>query len=188
MFNDMTLTFTGRIGVTTLQTNRERSIMKLNKELQMKILEECEKARPNRIILGKRIETEFGGMDAFIAEVQYLQDIGLITGVNISYGVNDIVVNGVPRITTKGMNYLSKEETIWDELNVVTIKIHEDTIKKMIELKIDSSDLSPSHKKKLLDRLRELPASAIERLVFQLVDKGLENTPALLQMLKNSLG
>lgn len=62
-------------------------------------------------------------------------------------------------------------------LGVVTIRLHDDTIKELIQAKILRSDLPETEKKRYLDQLRELPAETTKHLVLKLVDLGLEKGP-----------
>ena len=160
--------------------------MKLNKEIQIKILEACAETRPDRAYFSQRLD-RFGGKDVFIAELQYLIDHELVEAY-ISHGLDITTFSDGVRITTKGIDYLSKEETIGKELGIVTIKLHEDTIKQLIEAKILASDLAQPQKLRFLDRLRSLPADATKHLLLKLVDAGLENSPKLLPLLQNLLG
>lgn len=72
-------------------------------------------------------------------------------------------------------------------LEVVTIKLHQDTLAQLLEAKIHSSQASPDDKKKLIDQLRSLPADAIRRLTMKLLDMGLDKLPDVFQLLQKAL-
>ena len=61
-------------------------------------------------------------------------------------------------------------------LGVVTIKLHDDTIKALVEQRILASNLPEPEKKRLIDRLRDLSAETTKHLVLKLVDLGLEKS------------
>jgi len=86
-------------------------------------------------------------------------------------------------ITASGLDFLAEDGGLSAILGVVTIKLHDDTIKELIGLRIQESELPPSDKKRFLDNLRELPGETTKHLVMKLVDMGLEATPQALALL-----
>lgn len=83
--------------------------------------------------------------------------------------------------TAKGMDFLADDGGLSAILGVITIKLHDDTIKSLIEGKILQSDLPEPEKKRFLDKLRELPAETTKHLVLKLVDLGLEKAPTAIE-------
>lgn len=83
-----------------------------------------------------------------------------------------------PKITAYGMDFLANDGGLSAILGVVTIKLHDGTIKSLIEAQIHKSDLLATEKKRYLDQLRELPAETTKHLALKLVDLGLEKGPA----------
>lgn len=79
------------------------------------------------------------------------------------------------KLTAKGVDFLQQDGGLSAILGVVTIKLHDDTIKDLIESKIMASNLSQPDKHRYLDALRELPAETTKHLVLRLVDMGLEH-------------
>lgn len=74
----------------------------------------------------------------------------------------------------KGIDFLEDDGGLSAILGVVTIKFHDDTIKAMVEMRIQESDLPQPDKIKLLDQLKALPAAAVKHLATKLMEKGLE--------------
>lgn len=111
-----------------------------------------------------------------LANVYYLEGHGLVEAKGNPKGT---VGQGL-RITAKGLDFLEDDGGIGAILGVVTIKLHDDTIKSLIEAKILQSDLPQPEKKRWTDQLRSLPAEATKHLVLKLVDKGLDSGPAAL--------
>ena len=81
------------------------------------------------------------------------------------------------------MDFLADDGGLSAILGVVTIKLHDDTIKSLIESKILESDLPEPEKKRFLDHLRELPGEATKHLVLKLVDLGLEKAPTAIEVI-----
>lgn len=181
-------TFVCRIGILNNQpTLKGQSMEKLDRDLEKKILETAFKAYPRPIsfsdICGSS-ERE----DEFMAEVKYLSEHRLIK-VDIKANLNSYMVIASPIYITKdGIDFLQNDGGLSAILGVVTIKIHDDTIKKLVSEKILASDLPQPQKQKFLDQLRSLPAESTKHLVMKLVDAGLENTPKLLPLLQSLLG
>ena len=70
---------------------------------------------------------------------------------------------------------------------VQVIKLHDDTIRELVALKINQSDLAPADKRKLLDGLGELPAESIKHLTMKLIDLGLDKGPDAMRWLSTYL-
>jgi len=157
--------------------------MKLDKELAIKILKAIEDSPEQHVRLAHRIQ-EFGGDEVFIFTMEYLISHELVNAY-ITYGMDETVFNDPVSLTQKGIDYLAADGGLGAELNVITIKIHEDTIKEFIRARIDQSNLPAQEKKRFWDRLKELPAASIEHLVFQLMDLGLKNMPQAVQLLNS---
>lgn len=90
-------------------------------------------------------------------------------------------------ITEKGLDFMAGDGGLSAILGVVTVKLHEDTLKELIAAKIQASDLPPPDKQRLLDQLRELPGETTKHLLLKLVDAGLENWQKALPLLQNIL-
>lgn len=94
---------------------------------------------------------------------------------------------GQQHITASGMDFLADDGGIGAILGVVTVKLHEDTIKQLIEARIAASDLPEEEKRPLLQTVRELPGESIKHLTTKLLDAGLENVPRLVELIRTAL-
>lgn len=121
------------------------------------------------------------------ANISYLQEHGLIEAT--FYGPKE-VGNAVQRarLTHKGMDFLEDDGGLSSILDVVTVRIHEDSIKELIAAQISASDLAQPDKQRYLDQLRELPAETTKHLVLKMVDAGLANWQKALPLLQSILG
>ncbi|MDR0771290.1 MAG: hypothetical protein LBE75_08905 [Burkholderiales bacterium] len=90
-------------------------------------------------------------------------------------------------ITAKGMDFLQDDGGLSAVLGVVTIKIHEDSIRALIEARVQESDITPERKSRIMEALRQAPADAVRHLTVKLVEKGVENVPALIQLIEKSM-
>ncbi|MDQ6212340.1 hypothetical protein [Achromobacter insolitus] len=152
--------------------------MGLNRDVQRSILSELADCYPDAY--GHPIQNLAPNADegVIVANLIYLAEHGLL-----KHGLEEDVdgwspVLGMTRITARGMDFLEDDGGLSAILGVVTIRLHSDTIKGLIEEKIAQSDLAPADKKRWIDQLRSLPADATKHLVQKLVEKGLDSGPA----------
>lgn len=109
-------------------------------------------------------------------EIRYLEGHGLLDVRDPPYV--EMPRNQVSiRATSDAIDFLTDDGGIGAILGVVTIRLHDDTIKALIESKILASDLLPPDKQRYLARLRSLPADATRHVVMKLVDLGLDKSP-----------
>lgn len=163
--------------------------MKMNRELQRRILQELADCYPSAYGHPLRTLAPMDDDEEIIACLHYLAEHGLLQHSleEEDDGVWAEAV-GTMRITARGLDFLADDGGLSAVLGVVTIKLHDDTIKNLIEAKILQSDLAPPEKKRWLDQLRSLPAETTKHLVLKLVDKGLEAGPAALAAIGTVLG
>lgn len=90
-------------------------------------------------------------------------------------------------ITVKGIDFLEDDGGLAAILGVVTVRLHDDTIKSLIEAKIQEADLTPPDKKRYRDALRELPAESTKHLAMKLIDAGLANAPVAWSAIQSAL-
>lgn len=90
-------------------------------------------------------------------------------------------------ITSKGIDFLEDDGGLAAVLDVVTVRLHDDTIKSLIEAKILEADLPLPDKERYVDALRELPAESTKHLAMKLIDVGLANAPAAWSAIQNAL-
>ncbi len=157
--------------------------MKLDRELQRKILErlaeEYKEPIENSLVYFSEIEPDIAKLQA---NISYLEEHGLIENKEISY-IGPAIPFYFTKITARGMDFLADDGGLSAILGVVTIKIHDDTLRELIELKIMASDLPELDKKKWTDALRELPAETIKHLTMKLLDLGLSYGPAVIPLI-----
>jgi DNA-binding PadR family transcriptional regulator len=147
----------------------------LDRSVQLDLLTALADHYPNRYGIWKHFEhLSEQRIDANLA---YLEEHGLLETGEMVIG-RTATMRLEPKITAAGMDFLADDGGLSAILGVVTIKIHDDTIKSLVEGKILESDLPPPEKQRYLDQLRELPAETTKHLVLKLVDLGLEKGPA----------
>lgn len=117
------------------------------------------------------------------AELKYLHEHSLAE-VTFSQSISASAPRPVfAKLTAKGVDFLQQDGGLSAILGVVTIKLHDDTIKDLIEAKIMQSDLPQPDKRRYIDALRELPAETTKHLVMKLVDMGLDHKDAAVSVI-----
>lgn len=153
----------------------------LDRELQKEILRKLSEAYPAKLQpaeLGFADEAEA----ALLFNVCYLEEHGLVEAqVQGYYSGEQFLVQA--RCTAAGIDFLAEDGGLSAVLGVVTIKIHDDTLKQLVAARIQASDLPEPEKKRMLDQLRELPAEATKHLALTLMDKALEAGPKAIEWL-----
>ncbi|HMN33908.1 MAG TPA: hypothetical protein PKE36_00635 [Chiayiivirga sp.] len=157
-----------------------------DRAVQRRILEAAREAYPEAIEDPQAKAFGLGSLLELRRELTYLQEHDLLTFQHDEYseyeGVRDI------QITARGIDFLADDGGLGAILGVMTIKLHEDSLKALIEAKIQASDLPQPEKKRYLDQLRELPGETTKHLALKLVDLGLESLPAALRALQSLAG
>lgn len=156
----------------------------LNRHKQRAMLEKLAAVYPRKL-MGADLSDEDNWP---IADLWYLDEHGLIElNARTSNDGSQTIKAFNARMTAKGCDFLRGDGGLSAILGVVTIKIHDDTIKSMIEAKILNADLPPAEKRKWIDALRTLPAETTKHLAMKLVDLGLDQLPAALPLLQKLL-
>lgn len=87
----------------------------------------------------------------------------------------------------KGLDFLMDDGGLSAILNVVTVKLHDETIQALLSAKVDASDLPTEQKQSLLSQIRELRGEAAKHLVTKIIDYGLDQGPAAMNWLTVAL-
>ncbi|MFM0031178.1 hypothetical protein PQR70_33680 [Paraburkholderia madseniana] len=158
--------------------------MKLDRAYQRELLEELAASYPERVEWRSRVMSmDADALMRYQANLAYLHGHGLVSS-EIDAGLQFDMSNN-PKITARGMDFLADDGGLSAILGVVTVKLHEETLKELIGQRIVESDLPQTEKARLLDQLRSLPGETIKHLTFKLVDAGLANWPTALRAIES---
>lgn len=122
------------------------------------------------------------GEDELAYNINYLQNQGLIKDGAIEFlGVGKFGYI-LPKMahTSKGFNYIN-EDSIGNELNSVTIKIHQDTINKL-ESMIRDASISDAEKTTLMHYIKE---KGVESVIGKCIDILISNTGSVTKLLSD---
>ena len=157
----------------------------LNRDVQHRILTMLSDSYPTPV----SDPSEELGLDAKTGSqnLYYLAELGLIT-VSKERDIGPAYPTpAMATITAKGLDFLADDGGLGAILGTVTVKIHQDSIKQLLEDKIQQSDLTEQEKSGILKTLRELPSEAMSHLTTKLLDLGMGNLPAAGELIRKGL-
>lgn len=159
--------------------------MSLDRTLQLDILRRLEAEYPAVV---DRIHVHLGvDSDIAIKNIHYLAAHQLISAQFSGAIGQRVAIPGAVKITHQGLDFLADDGGLSAILGVVTVKLHEDTLRQIITAKIQASDLPTEEKSSLLQAVKELPGEAIKHLSEKLLDLGLENAPRAALLIHKAL-
>lgn len=169
--------------------------MMLNREFQYTILKLAEEVYPgytypneSNQLIDNSPENKKASHHRLAANLKYLEGHDLIERGSLMVSTDNQFAFGYIQMTAKGMDFLADDGGLSSILNVVTVRFEADTLKAILENKINESNLSPEDKNSMIDALRELPAESIKHLSTVLLDKGIESLPSVILLIGTYLG
>ncbi|WP_215782780.1 hypothetical protein [Paludibacterium sp. B53371] len=159
--------------------------MALNRPLQRELLCQLAEHYPEQVDICALNSTIISSApDELDANLTYLYEHGLVapaphfeslSSTNFFTGRSVHPVT----ITAKGMDFLEEDGGLSAILGTVTVKLHADTIRDMLEAKIMSSTLPSPEKARFVDTLKALPSEALKTFTNKLVELACENPQAV---------
>lgn len=91
------------------------------------------------------------------------------------------------QITAAGLDFLSDDGGLSAILGVVTVRLHDDTIRQLLISKVEQAPGDPSIKGKLIEKIKELPAEALGSLTMKGLDSAADQIPNVVDWLRGLL-
>lgn len=131
----------------------------------------------------------FGGIDreTLFRSLSYLGAHGYIQNHCQQMLDNSWTWGGV-ELTATGLDYLSEDGGLTAEEKIITVKLDEGTIKALMCSAVERSSAPDAEKTTLKQRIKSMGSSALKDLIPDLLSKGIESTPDLIQWLGTALG
>jgi len=173
--------------ISTPQPPDKGDIMKLiDRDFLRFILETLAGPYPDRVFTPDLVR----GPDdhaLLVRHLTYLTQHGLIT-MNIPHKARGAgVPQGYAELTADGLDFLADDGGLSATLGTVVVKLHADTLKDLLQMRIQAADLPHAEKQRYLEALQALPAETTKHLVLKLVDLGLENVQKVFPLLQTFL-
>lgn len=157
---------------------------KLDRELQRAILNQLAHAYPGLQPI-KALTPE--DQENFEANLFYLAQHGLVE-VESQLMISGERSFGAPMITAKGMDFLADDGGLSAILGVVTVKLHDDTIRKLLIQKVEAAPGDTGVKARMVEKIKSLPAEALGKLTMDGLDKALSSAPNVIDLIGGLLG
>lgn len=158
--------------------------MRLNRALQLQLMNTIADQYPRPVF-------ERGGIDfkdlEVIKNLVYLEQHHLIQLTKAQFNEGGYKIT-VAQATQRGMDFLEDDGGLSAILGVVTIKLHDETIKHLVARTIQEADLPEPEKQRMTLGLQQLPAETTKHLAMKLVDLGLESGPQAIAAIGKFLG
>lgn len=145
--------------------------MKMDRLVQRMLLEKLAEVYPHRLYwahLSDVIENE-----EHMPSLAYLEEHGLVVNDwSTEIGVPEGIISS--KITARGLDFLEDDGGLGAILNVVTVKIHGETIRELL-LERAQKTPDPTIRKLLLNKIKELPGNVLQAATIEGMKKGLEH-------------
>jgi hypothetical protein len=113
----------------------------------------------------------------YAANMCYLEEHGLVEA-NVTYGLDHHLSFSLPKITARGLDFLADDGGLSAILGVVTVKIHEESLRALLLAKAESlSGATPEEQSAVVEAVRNLPARSIQTVADKLIALGVEHLP-----------
>jgi hypothetical protein len=117
------------------------------------------------------------------ANLAYLEEHGLV---DAKWGHGSSIA--VAKITARGIDFLADDGGLSAILRVVTVQLHEKTLKAILEASVDDSPEPDTVKSSLKAQIRALPAEGLKTITMELLKRSLPRLPELLHWLQAASG
>ena len=155
----------------------------LDREMQGRILKELAEIYPQKADI--RSLADYGG-PGFEVNLLYLREHGLLNSLAKELVSGEFIVDR-PVITARGLDFLQDDGGLSAILGVVTIRLHDDTIKQLLISRVQNSEADPTTKDQLINVIQSLPAEATKSVAMRVIEAGLESIPDAIQLLQRWL-
>lgn len=161
------------------------AIIHIDRQLQREILQRLGDAFPVGIVSHKLIpQVEH---EAVVVNLAYLEGHGLVeVDWSRSYDPKDRA--GRAKATSRGIDFITDDGGLTAVLGVVTVRLHEDTIKALLIERVEKSSEPDSVKAKLIKQIKTLPADALKLATTEGLKAGLNQMPDAVSWLRITLG
>lgn len=157
-----------------------------DRDLQLRILKELKTYYPENTATSElqKVVCSYDDL-SFIPNLFYLHDHGLILGhESKDFGLRKFLLI---QITVNGIDFLADDGGLSAILNKVHIKFDEDDLSKLLENRLEQTDLPSETKKSIMDAIKSLPAEGIKAIYTHLLSVGLSHVQDIPQLIEHIL-
>lgn len=118
-----------------------------------------------------------------LVNLSYLSEHGLVDFITAT-SISGYILMISAKVTAKGMDFLANDGGLGAILGVVTVKLHEDTLRQLLIDKILAADGDGTTKASLVAKIKEIPSEALGAFTEKALDAGLDHLPDLLDKIR----
>ncbi len=125
----------------------------------------------------------------FIANISYLIEHDLIKRIGRSGTFGEGIASDImqAKITAKGLDFLADDGGISAILKTFTVKFDPDDLRKIIESRLDKSDIPPDKKESAKSLIKDASAQAWKSLCTKLINTGVDKVTDLYGLVQTTL-
>lgn len=166
-------------------TGPEASTSPLDRDFQRRLLLAMRDVYPSP--LPRSADFTGAPRDPYVISLSYLEGHGLCTHSLMRLaGAN--FVWGRPTITAAGLDFLEDDGGLTAILGVVTVRIHADSVRDLLNAKIDEAPIPAEQKRGLKEHLKRLSSMALQEISKELIQEGVRRLPDVVSMLGKFAG
>lgn len=124
--------------------------------------------------------------DKYVKNIHYLHELRLVEA-NFSQLLNGTLSVNRCKISARGLDFLQDDGGMSAILNLVTVKLHDDTIRQLLIEKVQDAQEDPTVKAELVDAIRTAPAELLKSATQKALEAGIQNLPNAVQLLQGWL-
>ena len=124
--------------------------------------------------------------EKYLINIAYLSEHGL-TESRIHQDMSGTMSISHCKITARGLDFLQDDGGLTSILEVVTVKLHDDTIRQLLIDRVEASTEDPTVKAQLVAAIKSAPAETLKTVTQKALEAGVQNLPDAVQLLQGWL-
>lgn len=122
-----------------------------------------------------------------VVNLYYLDEHGLVVLSANETMSRQIILHSV-KITAAGLDFLADDGGLSSILHTVDVRLHGDTLRQIIESRVNKAEGDPGVKQAIKQALVKLPSEAMSKLATQALEHAMDQTPDIVRWLQKWLG
>ena len=124
--------------------------------------------------------------EADLTNLWYLKEQGLVEG-DLEMSITQDYIFGGVKITAKGLDFLADDGGISAILGTVVVRLHTESIKELLLMRIEASDASTEKKSWLKQQIETASSETIKNIVGLILDQGVQQAPRILHWMEQAI-
>lgn len=157
----------------------------MDRALQLEMLHAMARAYPRALLAHDFGVAQDDAKAVF--NLAYLHEHGLAR-VNLAGAMSGTKLLADACATARGLDFLQDDGGLTAMLNVTTIRLDAETVRALIEEKVEAAAIPEDEKHRLINWLKTARAEALQEATSRLVGAALDQAPAAIRLLQTLLG